>query len=37
MMLKLPEPEDFTDHSLIVGDFNMFKQRTIVGGWPNEQ
>jgi hypothetical protein len=37
MMLKLPKPKDFADHSPIIGDFDMFKQRTIVGGWSSEQ
>jgi hypothetical protein len=33
MVLKLPESEDFPNHSPVIGDFDMFKQRAIVGGW----
>jgi hypothetical protein len=37
MMLELPKSEDFTDHSLIISDFDVFKQRAIVGSWSSEQ
>jgi hypothetical protein len=36
MMLELAESEDFADHSPIIDGFNVFKQHTIVGGWPIE-
>jgi hypothetical protein len=36
MVLELAESEDFTDHSPIIDGFNVFKQRTIVGCWPDE-
>jgi hypothetical protein len=31
MMLKLSEPEDFSDHSPIVSNFDVLEQCAIVG------
>jgi hypothetical protein len=33
MVLELSELEDFADHPPIVDGLDVFKQRTIVGGW----
>jgi hypothetical protein len=32
MMLKLSESENFSDHSPVIGDFDVFEQRAIVSG-----
>jgi hypothetical protein len=36
MMLKLSESEDFSDHPPVIGNFDVFEQRAIVGGRPHE-
>jgi hypothetical protein len=36
MMLELLELEDLSDHPPIIGNFNMLKQCTVMGGGPHE-
>jgi hypothetical protein len=36
MMLELSESEDLSNHSPIIGDFNMLKKHAIMSGGPRE-
>jgi hypothetical protein len=37
MVLELLESEDFSDHSPVVSDFDVFEQHAIVSGGSCEQ
>jgi hypothetical protein len=36
MVLEFPKLKDFPDHSPIIGDFDVFEQRTVVSGQPGK-
>jgi hypothetical protein len=36
MMFELSESEDFSDHSPIVSNFDVFEQHAVMGGGPCE-